>query len=75
MNKLIMHIPAKLKDDESKINEAITDLITFLLLNIKFPKKAKNPYIKLFKPCFQKIKDLEDVKKIIQKLEMPHFFK
>jgi hypothetical protein len=69
MNEIIMYIPAKLKEDESKINEAVTDLITFLLLNIKFPKKTKSPYIKLFQPYFQKIKDLEDMKKLLKKLE------
>jgi hypothetical protein len=67
MNKLIMYIPAKYKKDESKINEAITDLITFSVLNIKFPKQTRNPYMKLFQPYFHKIKNLEDVEKFLER--------
>jgi len=68
MNKVIRIVPLHYRKDETKINEAIADLITYQILNVPLPKKLKNPYIKLFQDYFRNAKDLRDFEKLFRKI-------
>ncbi|MFH7882143.1 MAG: hypothetical protein QW140_00255 [Candidatus Aenigmatarchaeota archaeon] len=68
MNRIIKQIPKKYRKDESKINEAITDIITFRVLNIPLPKKTRNPYVKLFQAHLEDVKSIGNWKKFIGKI-------
>lgn len=68
MNKIIKQIPKKYRKDELKINEAITDIIAFRVLNFPLPKKTRNPYVKLFQTYFEGVKRVRNWKKIVRKI-------
>jgi len=57
MDKIIKIIPAKYAKDETKINEAITDLITYRVLKMPPPKKVQSKVMGWVKK--EKIKDLQ----------------
>jgi hypothetical protein len=69
MDKITKHIPTKYMKEESQINEAITDLITYRILNLPLSnKKSKNFYIKLFQSHFQRVKRIKDLENFLEKI-------